>query len=63
MAENNHIVLYRVQGFNTFHLVQRKNYDLSYRSCVCCSSQHHTNAKTRLSNSAGVSFFCGTYRA
>ena len=33
MAKDNHIV----QGFNTFHLVQRKNYDL-YCSCVCCSS-------------------------
>ena len=52
----------RVEGFNTFHLVQRKNYGL-YCSWVCCSSQHHTNAKTRLSNRAGLSFFCGTYCA
>ena len=53
MAKNNHS---RIQGFNTFHLVQRKNYDL-YCSCVCCSSQHHSNAKTKLSNRAGLSFF------
>ena len=56
MAKNNHG---RIQGFNTFHLVQRKNYDL-YCSCVCCSSQHHTNSKTKLSNRAGLSFFYGT---
>ena len=52
----------RIQGCNTFHPVQRKNYDL-YCSCVCCSSQHHTNAKTKLSNRAGLSFFYCTYRA
>ena len=54
--------LNRVKGFNTCHLVQRKNHDL-YCSCVCCSSQHHTNAKTKLSNRAGLSFFYGTYCA
>ena len=54
--------LNRVKGFNTCHLVQRKNHDL-YCSCVCCSSQHPTNAKTKLSNRAGLSFFHGTYCA
>ena len=56
MAKQNHSTDCRVQGFNTFHLVQRKSYDL-YCSCVCCSSQHHSNAKTKLSNRAGLSFF------
>ena len=59
MAKNNHRTVPRVQGFNTFHLVQRKNYDL-YCSCVYCSRRHHTNAKTKLSNRAGLSFLCGT---
>ena len=54
MAKNSHSADCRVQGFKTFHLVQRKNCDLSC-SCVCCSSQRHTNAKTRLSNRAGLS--------
>ena len=31
MAKNNHS---RIQGFHTFHLIQRKNYDL-YCFCVC----------------------------
>ena len=55
MAKNNHS---RVQGFDAFHLVQRSNYlnDL-HCSCVCCSSQHHSNAKTKLSNRVGLSFF------
>ena len=62
MAKNNHSTVRRVEGFNIFHLVQRKNYDL-YCACVCCSSQHHTNAKTKLSSRAGLSVFGVTYCA
>ena len=54
IAKNKHSTDCRVHGFNTFHLVQCKIYDV-YCSCACCSSQHHTNAKTKLSNRAGLS--------
>ena len=53
MAKNNHSTTVGFKGLthSISYNVPGKNYDL-YCYCVCCSSQHHTNAKNRLSNRA-----------